>query len=217
MSPESGLNFVTHYTDFNYADGQFNTILYLAAANNCKKTVEYLLNVRNVDPNVKVSEGLTAVHIAARQGFAVVLSQLANVKGIQLSEKDAYGETPLFRAIGNAPTSELNAIVRAILEKDEASVNIPNEDGIYPIDLALMRKNAAVVTTLLQHGSVVSERCYQDAANMMLAKSQPSSLFGGASVFFIGSGDNSAIRDCAKLVIEAYNSRHLTTNLRNSS
>lgn len=75
-------------------DGEFNTILYLAAANNHVKTVSYLLSERKVNPNIKVSENLTAAHIAATNGHIEVLEKLVRCEDIKLAEKDKYGETP---------------------------------------------------------------------------------------------------------------------------
>lgn len=199
-------------TDFNHVDGDFNTILYLASVNNYTKTVEYLLNTRKVCPDIKFTQNLTAAHIAAAKGQTEILSQLLNA-GIKLEEKDAYGETPLFRAIGNTPDNKLFETVKILLEKDDKAVNIVNEDGVYPIEVALQRTKPEIIKLLLDHKADVSERCYQSAGNLILHQSKPSSQFGGATVFFLGSAHNVILKECAKLIIDKYNSTHLVEKL----
>lgn len=203
--------------DFNHVDGDFNTLLYLASANNYSKTVEYLLNTRKVSPDIKVTEKLTAAHIAASSGHTEVLSQLVKANEIKLSEKDAYEETPLFRAIGNAPDKKLLDTVNLILKKDDSAVNMTNEDGIYPIEVALQRTKPDIIKLLLDHKADVSQRCYQSATDRMIHESKPSSQFGGAMVFFLGSTHNEALRECAKLITERYNSIHFVEETKKSS
>lgn len=203
--------------NFDVPDGEFNTILYLAAANNYVKTVDYLLFEKKVNPNIKVSENLTAAHIAAAKGHHEVLKKLVRCEGIKLAEKDKYGETPLFRAIGNAPTEKLLDIVRLIVMTDASTISVTNEDGISPIELALQRQHPSVIQLLLEHGADVSKRCSSAAAGMMMTRSIPSSQFGGAFVFFTGSAENDNLRQCAKLIIEAYNKQHLAADLKETT
>lgn len=107
--------------DFNAIDPTFNTILYLASANNYPQTVAYLLTERHVNPNVKVCENLMAAHIAAVGGHTDVLKLLAACPGIRFAEQDQFGETPLFRALGNAPEKKLCDTVTVILSVAPAS------------------------------------------------------------------------------------------------
>ncbi|WP_392537583.1 ankyrin repeat domain-containing protein [Legionella sp. 227] len=200
--------------NFDVPDGDFNTILYLAAANNYVKTVSYLLSERKVNPNVKVSEDLTAAHIAAAIGNIGVLEKLASCEGIKFVEKDIYGETPLFRAIGNAPDEKLLEIVHLIVNADIASISVPNEDDTFPIELALQRQHSSVIQLLIEKGADVSKRCSIVAAEMMMSRSIPSSQFNGTHVFFTGSSKNDNLRQCAKLIIEAYNKQHLADDLK---
>ncbi|KTC83104.1 ankyrin repeat domain-containing protein [Legionella cincinnatiensis] len=200
--------------DFDVPDGDFNTVLYLAAANNYIKTVSYLLLERKVNPNIKVSEDLTAAHIAAANGHIDVLEKLASCEDIKFNEKDQYGETPLFRAIGNAPDEKLLEIVRLIVNKDPSSISVPNEDGIFPIELALQRQHRSVIQLLLENGADVNKRCSETAANMMMSQSVPSRQFANAFVFFTGSTENNNLRQCAKLIIEAYNKQHLAEDVQ---
>ncbi len=200
--------------NFDEPDGEFNTILYLAAANNHVKTVGYLLSERKVNPNVKVSENLTAAHIAATKGHNEVLEKLVRCEGIKLAEKDKYGETPLFRAIGNAPYEKLLDTVRLIIMAAPDTISVTNEDGISPIELALQRQHPSVIQLLLENGANVNKKCSIAAAEMMMSRSVPTRQFDGAFVFFAGSSKNDNLRQCAKLIIEAYNKQHLAEDLR---
>ncbi|KTD67672.1 Ankyrin repeat protein [Legionella santicrucis] len=200
--------------DFDAPDEDFNTILYLAAANNYIKTVSYLLLERKVNPNIKVSEDLTAAHIAAAHGHIDVLTKLASCKNIKFNEKDKYGETPLFRAIGNAPDEKLLEIVRLIVNKDPSSISVPNEDGVFPIELALQRQHRLVIQLLLENGADVNKRYSVIAANMMMSQSVPSRQFASAFVFFTGPTENDNLRQCAKLIIETYNKQHIEEDVK---
>jgi uncharacterized protein len=200
-------------TDFNEVDGDFNTLLYLAAANNHDKTVSYLLTERKVDTNVKVNENLTAAHIAAANGHTGILEMLVKCEEIRLSEKDKYGETPLFRAIGNAPVDKLLATVSLLISADPTSIEVVNEDNTSPIELALQRQHPSVIKLLLDNGAKVSEQCSHQAVTMMMARSTPSSQFGGAFVFYTGTQANDNLRQSAKLIIETYNKQHPPENL----
>lgn len=200
-------------TDFNHVDGDFNTILYLASANNYTKTVEYLLNTRKVCPDIKVTEKLTAVHVAAAKGHTEVLDLLLKTD-IKLTTKDAYGETPLFRAIGNTPDDKLFETVKKLLDKDDKAVNVVNEDDIYPIEIALQRTKPEIITLLLDHKAEVSKRCYQSAGNLMISQSKPSGQFGGLMVFFSGSSHNDALKKCANVIINRYNATHLAEEIK---
>ncbi len=199
--------------DFDVPDGDFNTILYLAAANNYIKTVSYLLSERKVNPNIKVSEDLTAAHIAAANGFIDILEKLASCDNIQFNEKDQYGETPLYRAVGNAPDENLLAIIRLIINKDPSSISVPNEDGVFPIELALQRQHLSAIYLLLENGADVNKRCSITAANMMMSQSIPSKQFANAFVFFNDSAKHNNLRQCAKLIIETYNKQHLAEDV----
>lgn len=93
------------------------TVLYVASANNRIKTAEYLLNVRKVDPNIAVSEALTAAHVAAMVGNDEILKLLVNIDNLTLSVKDQFGETPLFQALGQAPDEKLEKTIRLLPSK----------------------------------------------------------------------------------------------------
>lgn len=200
--------------DLNYVDGDFNTVLYLASANNCIKTVDYLLNIRKVDPNVKVTENLTALHIASTNGFIEIVKLLVNVPGIKILEQDKYGETPLFRAVGNAPDKVLAALINILIAKDKNIVSITNEDQIGAIELALQRQAPAVIKILLENGAKVSAECRDFAANMLLQRSEKSSIFNGAHTFYTGNQSNSTLLECAKLIINAYNDQNLQNDMK---
>lgn len=199
-----GLKALPDDMDFNHADGDFNTVLYLAAANNCSETINYLIKVRNVDPNVKVSDGLTAAHIAAMAGNLKALQALMKSEHLNVSIQDNFGETPLFRAIGNLSEAQGIDVVSLLIDKDKTAVLIPNEDKVDPIEIALQGKRPGYVEILLDNGAQVSERCRDMAVAMMMGKIKPSSHFSGVNVLFKGDIESANILACAKLVSEAY-------------
>lgn len=201
----AGLKSLPQDIDFNFVDGVYNNPLYLAAANNHVKCVRYLLEERRVNPNVKVSDKLTAAHIAAMCGFVEVLTLLVKCPGIQLSELDQFGETPLFRAIGNAPVATLEATVKLLIESDPKCVLIPNEDNVEPLGIALMRKRLAVINLLIKAGAVISDTCYATAGNMMQACAKPTN---NGFMVLLHTADNEATRNCARVIITTYNERN---------
>jgi uncharacterized protein len=207
-----GLKALPDDIDFNHADGDFNTVLYLAAANNCPATIDYLLKVRKVDPNVTVSDGLTAAHIAAMTGNLKALKALMTSEKIDLSKQDNFGETPLFRALGNLSEAQGMDTVIMLIEREQAAVLISNEDKLSPLELALQCKRPGYVEILLDNGAEVSERCRDMASIMLLQKSKPSSHFAGANALFTGNTEHANILACAKLINEAYNKQHQGAN-----
>jgi ankyrin repeat protein len=198
-------------TNFDYIDGEYNTMLFLAAANNRVKTVEYLLQERKVNPNFKVSEDLTAAHIAAKSGYTKVLKALIKCPGILLAEKDMYGETPLFRAIGSAPANTLIATVILLVHAQKEAVLISNEDNVEPIELALQRKSSAVIRLLLDNGATVSERCVQVAATMLVGNGQRTRQ-NNVFVFELNNPTTEDVYECAKLIIKAKQIMPATVN-----
>lgn len=192
-------------TDFNHVDNDYNTVLYLAAANNRVLATEYLLNIRKVNPNVKVSDGLTAAHIAAHNGLTDVLKLVIQAES-DLTIQDNFGETPLFRAIGNVPHQKLTDTISILLEKDTKAVAIANEDKIHPLELALVRNDLATIDILLAKGAKVTDRCYSQAGEMMVAESKP--VAGGFLMFSKNLPGNEILCSCAKRIIDEYNYSH---------
>ncbi|CAM2763526.1 ankyrin repeat domain-containing protein [Legionella worsleiensis] len=203
--------------DFNHFEEGFNSILYLAAANNRLKSLDYLLTHRHAAPNLKVTEQQTAAHIAARHGYINILERLALCEGISFSEKNQYGETPLYQAIGNAPSGQLVAVVQILLAKDPGAISIPNEDGLFPIDLALNRKEPAIIKLLIERGAQVTKKLVDIAADMLLCESQSTGTGKGSFLFFIDSPEKERLRESAKIIIQAWNKMHLHEEIESSS
>lgn len=118
------------------------------------------------------------------------------------------------RRLGNAPDEKLLDTVRLIIMAAPDTISVTNEDGISPIELALQRQHSSVIQLLLENGADVSKKCSIVAAEMMMSRSVPTRQLGSAFVFFTGSTKNDNLRQCAKLIIEAYNNQHLADDGR---
>lgn len=199
----AGLKTLPEEMDFNIPDGDYNTILFLAAANNRIKTLTYLLTERKVDPNVKVTENSTAAHIAARFGHTEVLKALINCKEIKLLKRDKYGETALIKAIGNAPENKVLECAKLLIAAAPGLVSIPNEDNVMPIEYALNRQLASVINLLIDNKAEITESCSARAVEMMLSNSVPDKIGSNGVMLFKSGPENSNLKTCCKLIIEA--------------
>lgn len=197
--------------DFDCFDGHLNSILYLAASQNHIKTIEYLLKERRVNPNITVSDGLTALHVAAHVGCLDAVKLLLDDTRTQLDIKDDFGELALFRAIGNAPKHILFDIVSAFIPKMTQSIlEETNEDGLDLLSLSTLRHSSSVIQLLLNEGAKVSDTCYHIAGDLLIRNSRASSNYSN-SFYMQSNAQTEAILESSKLIIETYNNNQTVT------
>jgi len=121
--------------------------------------------------NITMLEGATGCHMAAGQGFDMILQSLAKF-GAYLNARDEEGETPLHWAVREGKKNT----IFVLLQHGTFGMNIPNEDGETPLDLALELREAEIVGML----SKVSG----DEAERRLASSQEGRLGLGSNIAF---------------------------------
>jgi uncharacterized protein len=193
--------------DFDYFDGDSNSLLYFLARHNLVKSVSYLLEVRKVDPNLTVSDGLTAAHIAAYYGHWEVLTLLVADGRTQLDIQDNFEETALYRAVGHAPVETLVETVSILVSKmTPQALAIKNEDGYEPLRVAFSKGAHEVVKLLLNAGCCVSMDCFLSAhffVSRMSDEAEESTLRKG-SVF---SSESKECLVSANLIMDTFQSQ----------
>jgi uncharacterized protein len=161
------LKLLPYEMDFDYFDGDANSLLYFLACHNLVESITYLLDVRKVDPNLRVSDGLTAAHIAAFYGHSESLAVLVADRRTQLDIQDRFKETALYRAVGHAPCDKLFETISVLISRmTPEALAIKNEDGYEPLMIAFTRKVSSVVSLLLSAGCNVSSHCFYAAARL---------------------------------------------------
>ncbi len=107
------------------------------------------------DPNLAAGDGLTALHVAAEQGFVEVVELLLDA-GANVTAKTNIGEyEPLHLAsrFGHAE------VVRVLLEAGAEPAAVATTTGVSPLHLAAKAPNGEeAVRVLLEHGAPVDTR-----------------------------------------------------------
>ena len=107
------------------------------------------------DPNLAAGDGLTALHVAAEQGFVEVVELLLDA-GANATAKTNIGEyEPLHLAsrFGHAE------VVRVLLEAGAEPAAVATTTGVSPLHLAAKAPNGEeAVRVLLEHGAPVDPR-----------------------------------------------------------
>lgn len=105
--------------------------------------VDYLLNTKDADPNIKTNNGQTALHFASSKSNLDTARKLLDKKATA-RVKDKRGQLPLHRAaaVGNVP------IVKLLLEKGKSPVNATDMDGSTALHHGMERFPLRAATTL---------------------------------------------------------------------
>ncbi|CAG2200674.1 unnamed protein product [Mytilus edulis] len=102
-------------------------------------------NLNYVDEN-----GWTCLHYSSAGGLSDVIVAAAQ-HGVNVEEKDKDGETALFKAVKNSNIESMVALVAF-----KSTVNVINNKGQSPLDIAVQKKDAAVIELLCSFGSSVT-------------------------------------------------------------
>ena len=121
--------------------------------------VRFLIEL-GVDPKAPDDKGMSALHYAARNGFAAVARTLLD-QGVKVNGKSKRGWTPLFDALyrhnSYPPDSKSEAIVDLLLARG-AEVNVIDAEGKTPLMLAANFRSAKVVKILIDAGARLRDR-----------------------------------------------------------
>ena len=104
----------TYLASISTGDGDGDTLLHYAAAQNRLPVIKYLLHEIKCSPRLINNEGQTALHLAAKHGHIELLKYIIDETDCPLTPIDDYGQTPLFLAAGNG---QLDVVKYFTLEK----------------------------------------------------------------------------------------------------
>ena len=154
---DTGLNvlkmLITYGGDFKARDIYNLTPLHHAAMRGNIKIVEHLVKECGVDINARDKMGSTPLHIAATYRNVEVVKILLE-HDVDLCLKDKQKQTPLHRAAQEGCAEIIEAILKALEEKDEeekeAAMIDEDDDGNSPVILAVEAGNSAAVSVFLE-------------------------------------------------------------------
>ena len=107
------------------------------------------------DPNLAQGDGLTALHVAAEEGYLEIAKLLIDA-GAKVEVKTRIGDyTPLHLASRSGQAE----VVRALLEAGADAAAVTTTTGVTPLHLAAKAMNGAeTVRVLLEYGALVDAR-----------------------------------------------------------
>ncbi|XP_071041188.1 delta-latroinsectotoxin-Lt1a-like [Parasteatoda tepidariorum] len=124
------------------------TPMHVAASTRNAGFVKFLGD-RNADVNAQTAEGLTPLHIAAKNGFYISAQNLLAYERTEINKPEKSGYTPLHYAVrGTAKT------IKLLLADERIEVNALSDFGLTPFHLAVMKGNREICDALLSSGKV---------------------------------------------------------------
>lgn len=134
---------------FDVLDEKQNSLLHIATKKRHKLIVEFLLNIKEINPKLPNKKGLSALHIASRDGQDEIIPIL--LKHIDINIRGSFdfdGATPLIMAAwkGHSNTAKL-------LLENGADDSLPSSEGYTPLHNASNSKNIDIVYALLKSSS----------------------------------------------------------------
>ena len=135
-----------------YRDPEANYLHFCAFFGSREVLVLLLEKGKDIDINMKDSEGNTALHLASRNGYSTCVSYLIS-KGASVNEINKDKRTPLFLAIQNAPEELIYNLIHA-----GADVNAEDRRGITPIFTAAVEGRDTLIPILVNNGANVDAR-----------------------------------------------------------
>jgi ankyrin repeat protein len=133
--------------DLEYIDNNGNTMLMLCAMNNMQQMIERVIeNNVNIINNVN-NRNENALIIATKLDCSKAIATLIEYP-IFVNQQDCLGNTALHYAVDIE-----NTFIIKLLIKTKADINIKNNDGFTPIDIAKEKKNDDLVNCLTNSSS----------------------------------------------------------------
>ncbi|WP_141501375.1 ankyrin repeat domain-containing protein [Paenibacillus luteus] len=138
--------------DLNLQDDRLDNPLLYAGAEG-KLEIVKLMNEAGADPAITNRFGGTALIPASEHGYVEVVEELLKNSSIDVNHINNLGWTALMEAIVLSDGDEKQQQVIQLLIEHGADVNIPDKEGITPLEHAKARQFAAIERLLLDAGA----------------------------------------------------------------
>ncbi|MDE7273001.1 MAG: ankyrin repeat domain-containing protein [Lachnospiraceae bacterium] len=190
--------------DVNCTDNNGVTPLMVLAQNGRTDAALKLLQNPEIDISIKDNGSRMAIDYATTSGLRDLVQALSAAE-----HADAYGNTTLHHACWN----NQGEVVKALLEKDPASVNKRNNDGESPLLLATRQSNLMIVELLLTAGAETDNADIHGVMPLHVAAGN-GDLFVGKALLAAGADiGKKTIEGQTPLILAAQNSRNDFTAL----
>uniref|UniRef100_A0A0E0MD72 PGG domain-containing protein n=1 Tax=Oryza punctata TaxID=4537 RepID=A0A0E0MD72_ORYPU len=153
-----------------------STPLHFAASDGDRSMISAIL--RAAPPGtvyMKDSEGLSALHVAARMGHAGVVEGIIGAFPNAAELRDGHGETFLHAAAKEKRSSVVALAIKSPMLR--SLLNSQNRDGNTPLHLAVAAGAPRVVEALLQEGQVRADVLNEEGHTPLDLASKSTSLF----------------------------------------
>ena len=149
--------------DINIPDKYQQTALHMAACNGYNDIVDALIKRPDMNLNVRNENGDTPLNVAADNGRAASARLLIDA-GADINIPDKYQQTALHMAACNG----YNDIVDALIKRPDMNLNVRNENGDTPLNVAADNGRAASARLLIDAGADINipDKYQQTALHM---------------------------------------------------
>ena len=123
------------------------TALHESIEHNHVRVMALLLEHPDIDVNAYFPPAdckMTPLHYAVEAGLTDCVELLLQKEGIKVDSVTSNGCTPLYYAVSRSRLEEIKLLIKA-----KANVNLPDEDGRTPLDIAVMEGQIDIVELLL--------------------------------------------------------------------
>lgn len=138
--------FVEKGVDPNIPDSNGETPLHYAIRFKNTTAIDYLINTIQVKVNSQDNAGVAPIHMASWLGDLDTVKMLCNRNDLSIDIATIHNNTAIHYAI----TNYHNDIIK-ILANRGANVNVENNNGFYPLNIAALRGDTNLIKLLISH------------------------------------------------------------------
>jgi len=145
------------------------TLLHVASRYYLSSVVSAILNLDNVEADLKDANDRTPLSWAAALGHETIVKLLIERDDVETDSKDRYDQTPLSQAAKKGHET----IVKLLIERDDVEINSKIYNGRTPLSLAAERGHETIVKLLIERDDVdMNSRDYNGRTPLFLAAEQ---------------------------------------------